>query len=134
MLSLFSTILAKKVKKLESILPTDNYFIFVSSTFGLFVVAALLEIGGGYLVWLWLREKKKITYGLIGGIILFVYGIIPTLQPSNFGRVYAAYGGIFVVMAIIWGLMIDKKRPDRYEIIGGTIVLMGAAIIFYAPR
>lgn len=119
---------------MELILPTDNYFIFVSSTFGLFVVAALLEIGGGYLVWLWLREKKKITYGLIGGIILFVYGIIPTLQPSNFGRVYAAYGGIFVVMAIIWGLMIDKKRPDQYEIVGGTIVLMGAAIIFYAPR
>ncbi|CAN5594194.1 YnfA family protein [soil metagenome] len=122
------------MKKLELILPTNNYFIFVSCTFGLFVAAALLEIGGGYLVWLWLREKKKITYGLIGGIILFVYGIIPTLQPSNFGRVYAAYGGIFVVMAIIWGLMIDKKRPDRYEIIGGTIVLMGAAIIFYAPR
>jgi small multidrug resistance family-3 protein len=122
------------VKKLESILPTDNYFIFVSSTFGLFIVAALLEIGGGYLVWLWLREKKKITYGLIGGIILFVYGIIPTLQPSNFGRVYAAYGGIFVVMAIVWGLMIDKKRPDRYEIIGGIIVLIGASIIFYAPR
>jgi small multidrug resistance family-3 protein len=122
------------VKKLESILPADNYFIFVSATFGLFVVAALLEIGGGYLVWLWLREKKKITYGLIGALILFVYGIIPTLQPSNFGRVYAAYGGIFVVMAIIWGLIIDKKRPDRYEIIGGGIVLIGALIIFYAPR
>jgi small multidrug resistance family-3 protein len=122
------------VKKSESILPTDNYFIFVSSTFGLFVVAALLEIGGGYLVWLWLKERKKITFGLIGGIILFVYGIIPTLQPSNFGRVYAAYGGIFVVMAIIWGLMIDKKRPDRYEIIGGMVVLIGAIMIFYAPR
>ena len=122
------------MKKLESILPTDNYFIFVSSTFGLFVVAALLEIGGGYLVWLWLREKKKITYGLIGGIILFVYGIIPTLQPSNFGRVYAAYGGIFVVMAIIWGLIVDKKRPDKFEIIGGIMVLLGASIIFYAPR
>jgi small multidrug resistance family-3 protein len=122
------------VKKLESILPTDNYFVFVSSTFGLFVVAALLEIGGGYLVWLWLREKRRIYYGLVGGIILFVYGIIPTLQPSNFGRVYAAYGGIFVVMAIIWGLMVDKKRPDRYEILGGIIVLLGASIIFYAPR
>lgn len=73
-------------------------------------------------------------YGLIGGIILFVYGIIPTLQPSNFGRVYAAYGGIFVVMAIIWGLIIDKKRPDRFEIIGGGIVLIGALIIFYTPR
>ena len=99
-----------------------------------FFIAGLCEIGGGYLVWLWLREKKKITYGLIGGIILFIYGIIPTLQPSNFGRVYAAYGGIFVVMAIVWGLMIDKKRPDRYEIIGGIIVLIGASTIFYAPR
>ena len=122
------------VKKLDLVLPSNNSFIFVLSSFGLFVVAALLEIGGGYLVWLWLRERKKITYGLIGGIILFVYGIIPTLQLSNFGRVYAAYGGIFVVMAIIWGLIIDKKRPDRFEIIGGGIVLIGALIIFYAPR
>ncbi len=122
------------MKKLESILLTDNYFIFVSSTFGLFVVAALLEIGGGYLVWLWLKERKKITFGLVGGIILFIYGIIPTLQPSNFGRTYASYGGIFVVIAIIWGLMIDKKRPDRYEIIGGMVVLIGAIVIFYTPR
>lgn len=119
---------------MELILPADNYFFFLTSTFGLFVAAALLEIGGGYLVWLWLRERKKITFGLIGGLILFVYGIIPTLQPSNFGRVYAAYGGIFVVMAIIWGLLIDKKRPDRYELIGGSIVLIGATVIFYAPR
>ncbi|WP_458747617.1 YnfA family protein [Candidatus Nitrosocosmicus sp. T] len=104
------------------------------STFGLFLVAAIAEIGGGYLVWQWLRERKKITLGLAGGIILFVYGIIPTLQPSNFGRVYAAYGGIFVVMAIVWGLVVDKKRPDRFEIIGGFIVLLGALIIFYTPR
>jgi len=106
----------------------------VGTTFGLFVIAALLEIGGGYLVWLWLRERKTVALGVIGGIVLFIYGIIPTFQPSNFGRVYAAYGGIFVVMAIIWGLLIDRKRPDRYEIIGGTIVFVGAAIIFYAPR
>lgn len=98
------------------------------------MVAAIAEIGGGYLVWQWLRERKTIGIGLVGGIILFVYGIIPTLQPSNFGRVYAAYGGIFVVMAIIWGLLIDKKRPDRFEIVGGFIVLIGALIIFYAPR
>ncbi len=114
--------------------PNNYSFIFILFTFGLFAVAALLEIGGGYLVWLWLRKRKKITYGLIGGIILFLYGIIPTLQPSNFGRVYAAYGGIFVVMAIIWGLIVDKKRPDRFEIIGGIVVLAGASIIFYAPR
>lgn len=117
-----------------SIPPADYSIGLILSTFGLFIVAALLEIGGGYLVWLWLKERKRISFGLIGGVILFIYGIIPTLQPSNFGRVYAAYGGIFVVMAIVWGLLIDKKRPDRYEIIGGTIVLIGAAIIFYAPR
>ncbi len=98
------------------------------------MVAAIAEIGGGYLVWQWLRERKMIGIGLVGGIILFVYGIIPTLQPSSFGRVYAAYGGIFVVMAIIWGLLVDKKRPDRFEIVGGFIFLIGAFIIFYAPR
>ncbi len=122
------------MKKLESTPPTEYSITLILSTFGLFVVAALLEIGGGYLVWKWLREKKTIVLAIVGGIILFIYGIIPTLQPSNFGRVYAAYGGIFVVMAIIWGLIIDKKRPDRYEIIGGTVVLIGALIIFYAPR
>ena len=119
---------------MESIQQVDFSIKIVGTTFGLFVVAALLEIGGGYLVWLWLRKRKTVALGVIGGIILFIYGIIPTFQPSNFGRVYAAYGGIFVVMAIIWGLLIDRKRPDRYEIIGGTIVLVGAAIIFYAPR
>ena len=122
------------MKKLDLILPSNDSFLFIFSSFGLFVVAALLEIGGGYLVWQWLRERKKISIGLLGGFVLFLYGIIPTLQPSNFGRVYAAYGGIFVVMAIIWGLIIYKKRPDRFEIIGGAVVLAGALIIFYAPR
>ena len=119
---------------MESILPANSNLIFIVSTFGLFLVAAVAEIGGGYLVWQWLKERKKIAIGFVGGIILFVYGIIPTFQPSNFGRVYAAYGGIFVVMAIIWGLIVDKKRPDRFEIIGGFVVLLGALIIFYIPR
>lgn len=119
---------------MDSILPANSNLIFIVSTFWLFLVAAVAEIGGGYLIWQWLRERKKIAIGFVGGIILFVYGIIPTLQPSNFGRVYAAYGGIFVVMAIIWGLIVDKKRPDRFEIIGGFVVLLGALIIFYTPR
>ncbi len=121
-------------RKLESIISSNNYLIFVFSTFGLFVLASILEIGGGYLIWKWLRQKKKLSFGLIGGIVLFIYGVVPTLQPSNFGRVYAAYGGIFVVMAIIWGLIIDKNRPDRFEIVGGAVVLLGALVIFYAPR
>jgi small multidrug resistance family-3 protein len=77
-------------------------------TLALFFAAALAEIGGGYLMWLWLREKKTVALGVLGGIILFVYAIIPTLQPEEFGRVYAAYGGIFIVSAIIWGRIVDK--------------------------
>ena len=101
---------------------------------GLFLLAALAEIGGGYLVWLWIRQKKKIIFGIVGGIILFTYGIIPTLQPSNFGRVYAAYGGFFIISSILWGMMVDKKRPDKFEIIGSMVAVLGAVIIFYGPR
>src|ERR671914_2204041 len=103
-------------------------------TLALFFTAAITEIGGGYLVWLWLREKKTIAFGVLGAIILFVYGIIPTLQPAEFGRVYAAYGGIFIVSAIIWGRIVDKKKADRYEIIGSIVAVIGALVIFYAPR
>ena len=100
----------------------------------LFFTAAIAEIGGGYLVWLWIRKKKMLILGVVGGIVLFIYGIIQTLQPENFGRVYAAYGGIFIVSSILWGAIVDKKNPDKYEIIGSLIVLSGAAIIFYSPR
>ena len=100
----------------------------------IFFVAAVMEIGGGYLVWQWIREKKGILIGLAGGIILFVYGIIPTLQPSHFGRTYAAYGGIFIISSIIWGMIVDKKKPDRFEIIGSLVAIFGAVIIFYTPR
>ena len=100
----------------------------------LFFLAAMMEIGGGYLIWLWIREKKTIALALLGGIILFVYGIIPTLQPSHFGRVYAAYGGIFIISSIIWGMVVDRKRPDRNEIIGSFVAIIGAIIIFYTPR
>jgi small multidrug resistance family-3 protein len=100
----------------------------------LFFFASLLEIGGGYLVWKWLREHKGKIFGLIGGCILFSYGIVPTFQPANFGRVYAAYGGIFIISSMLWGYWIDKKKPDRFEIIGSIIVLAGVAVMFYFPR
>lgn len=103
-------------------------------TLALFFAAAIFEIGGGYLIWRWLKERINWIYGLLGGLVLFGYGIILTLQPANFGRVYAAYGGIFIVSSIIWGLIIDKKKPDKYEIAGALIALVGALIIFYAPR
>jgi small multidrug resistance family-3 protein len=103
-------------------------------TLALFFAAALAEIGGGYLVWLWIRRKKTVALGALGGNILFVYGIIPTFQPAEFGRVYAAYGGIFVISALIWGRIVDRKKPDRYEIVGSLVALVGALVIFYAPR
>lgn len=106
----------------------------VITIIALFFAAALFEIGGGYLVWLWLKEKKSWILGLFGGVILFLYGVIPTFQPAHFGRVYATYGGIFIVSSIIWGAIVDKKRPDRYEIVGAAITLVGALIIFFAPR
>jgi small multidrug resistance family-3 protein len=103
-------------------------------TLALFFAAAIAEISGGYLVWLWLRENKTLALGALGGIILFVYGIVPTVQPAEFGRVYAAYGGIFILSALIWGRIVDKKQPDRYEIIGSIVAAIGALVIFYAPR
>ena len=103
-------------------------------TMMLFFVAAIMEIGGGYLVWQWIREKQDTIIGLTGGIILFRYGIIPTLQPSHFGRTYAAYGGIFIVSSIFWGIIVDKKKPDRFEIIGSLVAICGAIIIFYTLR
>ena len=106
----------------------------VASTLGIFFLAAVLEIGGGYLVWKWLRDHKGKILGFVGAIVLFTYGIVMTLQPENFGKVYATYGGIFVITSIIWGYWIDKKKPDRFEIIGSMIVLIGVAIMFYLPR
>ncbi len=102
----------------------------------LFALAGLCEIAGGYLVWLWLREEKAVWLGVIGGLVLFVYGVLPTLQPesAHFGRVYAAYGGVFVALSLLWGWWVDGVRPDRFDVLGGVIALVGVGIIMYAPR
>jgi len=108
----------------------------VLRSIALFVLAGLAEIGGGYLVWLWLREEKAVWLGALGGLVLFVYGVLPTLQPkdADFGRVYAAYGGVFVALSLLWGWWIDGTRPDRYDLIGAAIALVGVGVIMYAPR
>lgn len=99
-----------------------------------FILAGLFEIGGGYLVWLWLREGKSFWYAVLGGVVLVLYGIVPTLQPAHFGRVYAAYGGVFIVLSLLWGWKIDKIAPDKFDIIGGLVALVGVSIIMYWPR
>ena len=104
------------------------------SSIGLFILAGLCEIGGGYLVWLWLREGRSPTYGIVGAIILVLYGILPTLQPAHFSRVYAAYGGMFIVLSLLWGWGIDGVRPDRYDAVGALLCLVGMIVMMYAPR
>jgi len=99
-----------------------------------FFLAGLFEIGGGYLVWLWLREDFSWIIGVLGGFVLFLYTIVPTFQPSHFHRIYAAYGGIFIIMAMFWGWLFEGIAPDMFDIIGGLIALIGVSIIFYWPR
>lgn len=101
----------------------------------LFVAAGLAEIGGGYLMWRWLRENAPVVVGVTGAAVLVGYGVIPTLQRSaSFGRIYAAYGGVFVVASLLWGWAVDGPRPDRYDGIGAAVVLVGVGVIYFAPR
>jgi small multidrug resistance family-3 protein len=101
----------------------------------LFIFAGIAEIGGGYLVWLCIREGKHFSYGIIGSVILITYGVIPTLQNfPSFGRVYAAYGGVFIILAVLWGWLVDKKTPDLYDWIGAAICLLGVSVMLWAPR
>ncbi|MCL4551089.1 MAG: YnfA family protein [Bacteroidetes bacterium] len=99
-----------------------------------FILAGFCEIGGGYLVWLWLKEGKPIWYGILGGLILALYGVVATLQTQNFARVYATYGGVFIVMSLLWAYKMDNYVPDKFDIIGALIALAGVSIIYYAPR
>jgi small multidrug resistance family-3 protein len=88
----------------------------------------------GWLVWKWLRDHKPGWWGLLGGLVLILYGIIPTLQASHFGRVYAAYGGFFIVLSLLWGWGIDGDRPDSADVTGACIALVGVCVMMYWRR
>jgi small multidrug resistance family-3 protein len=100
----------------------------------LFVLAGLCEIAGGYLMWQWWRDGGPWLFGILGAAVLTLYGIVPTYQPAHFGRVYAAYGGVFVVLSLAWGTAVDRIAPDRWDVLGGFVCLVGVAIIMYSPR
>lgn len=102
---------------------------------GLFVVAAVSEIGGAYLVWQGVREKRGLLFVAGGVIALGFYGFVATMQPfQHFGRILAAYGGVFVAGSLAWGVLFDGFRPDRYDLAGALLCLVGVAVIMYAPR
>ncbi|HVM18510.1 MAG TPA: YnfA family protein [Egibacteraceae bacterium] len=107
----------------------------VARSLALFVAAAVAEIGGAWLVWQGVREGRGVLW-IIGGVIaLAAYGFAVTLQPDpHFGRILAAYGGVFVAGSLLWGIAVDGFRPDRFDLIGALICLLGVAVIMYAPR
>ena len=107
----------------------------VARSIVLFAIAALAEIGGAWLVWQGVREHRGTAWIGAGVLALGVYGFVATLQPdANFGRVLAAYGGVFVAGSLLWGVALDGFRPDRWDITGSLICLAGVAVIMYAPR
>lgn len=106
----------------------------LAKTILIFILAALCEIGGGYLIWIAVREGKSPWYAALGATILILYGYIATLQTSNFARVYATYGGFFIVLSLLWAWQFDRFVPDKFDIVGAIIVLVGVAIIYYPTR
>jgi len=102
---------------------------------GLFLLAALAEIGGAWLVWQGVREHRGLLFVGAGVVALGAYGFVATLQPDpHFGRILAAYGGVFVAGSLVWGMLIDRFRPDRFDLIGAGLCLAGVVVIMYAPR
>ena len=101
----------------------------------LFIAAAIAEIGGAWLIWQGVREHRGWIWIGAGVIALGLYGFVATLQPDpNFGRILAAYGGVFVAGSLVWGMIFDGFRPDRYDIAGALMCLIGVAVIMYSPR
>ncbi|MFC8914170.1 YnfA family protein [Streptomyces sp. WAC05374] len=107
----------------------------VARSVALFAVAALLEIGGAWLVWQGIREHRGWIWVGAGVVALGLYGAVATFQSdANFGRVLAAYGGVFVAGSLAWGMVADGYRPDRFDVAGALVCLAGMAVIMYAPR
>jgi len=101
----------------------------------LFVLAALFEIGGAWLVWQAVREQRGWVWAGAGVLALGLYGFVATLQPeAHFGRILAAYGGVFIAGSLAWGMALDGYRPDRYDVAGALLAQVGVAVIMYAPR
>lgn len=107
----------------------------VTKSIILFIVAALFEIGGAWLVWQAVREHRGWLWAGLGVVALGAYGFVATVQPdAHFGRILAAYGGVFVAGSLLWGMAFDGFHPDRWDIVGAVICVLGVTVIMYAPR
>ena len=115
--------------------------ITIVQSIGIFCLAGVAEIVGGWMVWVAVRgqggkdNRKPWWYAVLGGIILVCYGFIPCLQPTDsFGRIYAAYGGFFIVLSFLFGWALDGDKPDVGDLVGGAISLAGVCVIMFWPR
>jgi small multidrug resistance family-3 protein len=107
----------------------------VAKSVALFVLAAIAEIGGAWLIWQGVREHRGFWWIGYGIVALAAYGFVATLQPdAHFGRILAAYGGVFVAGSLAWGMALDGFRPDRWDLTGAAVCLVGVSLIIYAPR
>lgn len=107
----------------------------VARAIALFGIAGLLEIGGGWLVWQWMREQRGVAFAIAGTVIVALYGFIPPLQAfPEFGRVFAGYGGVFIVLSLLWAVLLDGFRPDRWDAAGAALCLIGVAVMLWSPR
>lgn len=107
----------------------------IAKSVALFIAAAIAEIGGAYLVWTAVKDGRGLLVGVLGVLALGLYGVVAAFQPSqDFGRVLAAYGGVFIVGSLAWGMAFDGFRPDRFDVSGAAICLLGVGLIMYGPR
>ena len=109
--------------------------VLIAKALALFVMSGIAEIGGGWMVWNAVREGKPWWWALIGSLVMVVYAFLPTLQPTDsFGRIYAVYGGFFIGLSYIWGMLFDGMKPDKGDVIGSCLALLAVLIIQYWPR
>ena len=117
-----------------AIIPPAMQAVQIAKSIVFFLTAGLLELGGAYCIWLSARAGRSPWFAVAGAVLLTAFGFAHTLQPSTYGRVQAAYSGFFIAMALLWGWQIDRVRPDRFDLLGAAIALVGVSIIMYAPR
>lgn len=106
----------------------------VLKTLGLFVATAVAEIVGCYLPYLWLRKTGPAWYLLPAAVSLAAFAWLLTLHPTGAGRTYAAYGGVYVSVAVFWMWFVERQRPDRWDLIGAAVTVIGMLIIVFGPR